>query len=693
MSAASPSESGHADSEQRPAYVPLSELNWSGGSAALLSRDFALERRLAPLRASWPWLVLVGDTRKDDTVITAAESLAGMPVQVLRTSSSELEIVLRSIYDLEPDGQSAARLQEHLKAITNEDAAAADDISLDLEARAFTMGTPWLAIQDWRLPGAAARTLGLDTIEADRVVPLARIGNQLIVATDRPPTGAVSRRVAGESGLEPRFCLTDPGSMDTALALVQESLQAYEELPEVDIVNTLAERGELNSIDAAQALEAANLGSSGPIDVLVEWGVIDQDTADGLLARFYETEAIDLDRTVPTPDALSRVPAELAWRVNALPFQIHRGRLRCATHNPTNPETVIALQAETGLDVELLHAPVDAVTAAIEAAYPGLADSPAAGEFIAAFLVQSGVAAYGDDSIATVDADGAVGNAAAARALAVHLGLTCVQPERWRIDRLATTALPEALARDLNLAPLEAEAGLLTVVGARELAADEVRRLQQAAGRGIRQVLAPAEATRQHREGSYQLLDTAVEPQALALVERLVDRRLIPNYAFEGAQAVAGDYGGRLDEALCATTDLDPDVLARTAAEFMEVPYLPLGYQRNERTIIDAIGREITEALYEDPVDSGAARLISGDEARRLSALPVGRVNGAVQVAVADPFRPHLAVELGRIIDDPVQLGITPRPDFTEAMRRHTVGESIGDLLVQSRRLTPGQLA
>ena len=123
-----------------------------------------------------------------------------------------------------------------------------------------------------------------------------------------------------------------------------------------------------------EALEAAlrrqESGSRLPIGrLLIELGAISEDTLTKTLAQQFGLPVLYPDREPFDPDAASRLPAEAAFQLQALPIRYSRGRLIIAVADPPTPTLRPLLEQCAGTTVTLALAPADSLGDAITERY------------------------------------------------------------------------------------------------------------------------------------------------------------------------------------------------------------------------------------------------------------------------------------------------------------------------------------
>src|SRR5215472_13281505 len=118
------------------------------------------------------------------------------------------------------------------------------------------------------------------------------------------------------------------------------------------------------------ALRRQEAGSRLPIGrLLIELGAIDEQTLTRTLAQQFGLPVLYPDREPFDLDATSRLPAEAAFQLQALPIRSLRGKLVIAVAEPPTPNLRPLLEQWAGMPVTLALAPADALAHAIRERY------------------------------------------------------------------------------------------------------------------------------------------------------------------------------------------------------------------------------------------------------------------------------------------------------------------------------------
>ena len=118
------------------------------------------------------------------------------------------------------------------------------------------------------------------------------------------------------------------------------------------------------------ALRRQESGSRQPIGrLLIELGAINEVTLTRTLAQQFGLPVLYPDREPFDPDAVSRLPADAAFQLQALPIRYLRGRLVIAVAEPPTPTLRPLLEHCAGAPVMLALAPADTLAEAITQRY------------------------------------------------------------------------------------------------------------------------------------------------------------------------------------------------------------------------------------------------------------------------------------------------------------------------------------
>lgn len=133
------------------------------------------------------------------------------------------------------------------------------------------------------------------------------------------------------------------------------------------IQEQLLEEGFLSGNQLALAEREQQRKGRDLTDILVDLKFIDETLLSSLLARRAQTESISLFRKSLPADALRQVPYELARRCRGIPIEFFPAKklLRVALADPCDVMAVELLEQATGLQIDVVAAPVSEIRKAL----------------------------------------------------------------------------------------------------------------------------------------------------------------------------------------------------------------------------------------------------------------------------------------------------------------------------------------
>ena len=150
-----------------------------------------------------------------------------------------------------------------------------------------------------------------------------------------------------------------------AAALKRQGAQPVQRLGE-----SLVELGFLTQreLDEALAIEARD--RSIPLGrILADMGVVDIELVHGVMARKLGIPVVDLRQFRPSPEALKRIPYEIANRYRVLPLAESENALVIAVDNPMNMERMEEVRFIAGSKLVPVMATAQDIKEALESAY------------------------------------------------------------------------------------------------------------------------------------------------------------------------------------------------------------------------------------------------------------------------------------------------------------------------------------
>ncbi len=423
----------------------------------------------------------------------------------------------------------------------------------------------------------------------------------------------------------------------------------------------------------------------------------------------------------PKRGALSALPAGLAVALNVLPVRRGRGSLDVAVvaDGTDAEELVTALTLVTGLSVRARMVEAAPLRAALGRAYgiippartsgaPDASPGPPSPRR-AAIPIPRAPAARASGPVEERSAGGVDARRASAAAnnpagiderdgMAIAYGLPSIRLERYAVQPAVAGSLPPDRLRDLCALPLRREGHVLWVAlatpdGATLDALADLTKLT------IRPVLARRETIMER----LATLEAAPDPDVPLpwhdhpVIAYLNARHVAPRQALRDALS---DPARPLDQALDDAGILGYQEFAAIVARASGLPRRDLGLQERRELVIDALGRRVERAVWEEIVDPAAAALLPPELIEETAVLPLcheasstGEREGGLIVAVGDPFAPRVERALARLAHERVQLVVASRPAILTALARIRGEVRLGERLLTTGIITEAELA
>ena len=419
----------------------------------------------------------------------------------------------------------------------------------------------------------------------------------------------------------------------------------------------LLERGYVSDNNLKQAIDRHKEVGGRLADILVSIGVISEQRIARAVEEAMGIPLVVLPRVEVVPEALTKVPAELAQELLALPFAINGTRLRVAFHDPLDPLAIEEVEDAAQCTVEPYQALRRELQWAIATYYPGLGLAPPkefevdVGQRLGTLAISKGLITEAQLQQALdkqqrtggllgrilID-QGSISEEALGRLLAEQAAIPFV-------SRLSDAVISDKLAANLlrldaiqfNAVPYKEEGGTLLV------AISDPRKIpdiEAIVNRPLRFIGSPEAEIRQRIEQLYvgdkgrlgetllqngrikrEQLRRALEEQnklgkVKPLGEILVDLGYVTQGEVEEALNRQRSGGGRLEDTLVQSGKISPEMLARSLA-------MQLGYEFVDEGKIQ--------------IDPYAVTLVPEGTVRRYAAMPIRLEGNTLVVAMKDP--------------------------------------------------------
>ncbi|CAN5819157.1 type IV pilus assembly ATPase PilB [soil metagenome] len=463
----------------------------------------------------------------------------------------------------------------------------------------------------------------------------------------------------------------------------------------------LLERGYVNDEALQQAIGRHAEVGGRLADILVNIGVISEQRIVRAVEESIGIPLVVLPRVEVMHEALSKVPADLAFEVGAFPFAIEGTRLRVAFEDPLDAFAIEEVEDASECTVEPYQALSKELQWAIATHYPELGLEPPqdlevdVSQRLGNLAVERGLISA-EQLRASIEeharTGGLLGRILVIKGLLSEEQLAQLLAEQVGVDyvaKLADAPFDEALAAHLlrfdavqfNAVPYREEGTDLVIALADPRRIPDLEAILQ---RPVKFVISPETAVLQRIETMYadnkgrlgetllqnrkikreQLRKALDEQNKLGRVkplgEILIDLGFVTQIDVDDALNRQRSGGGRLEDTLVQSGKISPEMLAKSLA-------MQLGYE-----YIDAGSTK---------VDAYAVTLVPEATARRYSAMPVRLEGNTLVVAMKDPRHVFALDDIRLITGKEIQPAVATEEGLSSLINRfYRGGEDMDEL-------------
>ena len=463
----------------------------------------------------------------------------------------------------------------------------------------------------------------------------------------------------------------------------------------------LLERGYVNDEALQQAIGRHAEVGGRLADILVNIGVISEQRIARAVEESIGIPLVVLPRVEVMHEALSKVPADLAFEVGAFPFALEGGRLRVAFEDPLDAFAIEEVEDASNCTVEPYQALSKELQWAIATHYPELGLEPPqdlevdVSQRLGNLAVEKGFISA-EQLRQSVEEQartgGLLGRIFVTKNLLSEENLAQLLAEQVGVDyvaKLVDVPFDEALASTLlrfdavqfNAVPYREEGQDLVIALADPRRIPDLEAIVQ---RPLRFVISPETAVLQRIEVMYadnkgRLGETLLQNRKLKreqlrkaldeqnklgrvkpLGEILIDLGYVTQTDVDDALNRQRSGGGRLEDTLVQSGKISPEMLAKSLAMQLGYEYIDVGTAK---------------------VDSYAVTLVPEATARRYSAMPVRLEGNVLVVAMKDPRHVFALDDIRLITGKEIQPAVATEEGLSGLLNRfYRGGEDMDEL-------------
>ena len=451
----------------------------------------------------------------------------------------------------------------------------------------------------------------------------------------------------------------------------------------------LLERGYVNDESLQQAISRHAEVGGRLADILVNIGVISEQRIARAIEESIGIPLVVLPRVDVMPDALSKIPADLAFEVGAMPFAIDGNRLRVAFEDPLDALAIEEVEDASGCLVEPYQALQKELQWAVATYYPELGQEPPPdfevdiSQRLGSLAVEKGFITE-EQLVSAVEEQhrtggllgrilikqGALDEDRLAQLLAEQMGIAFqatledepvserLASNLLRLDAVQFSAVPYRLDGDQLVVAISDPRRMPDIESIVQRPVTFLAAPEREVMKRIDQMYADdkgrlGETLLMNKKLKREQLRKALEEQAKLgrvkpLGEILVDLGYVTQTDVDEALNKQRAGGGRLEDTLVQSGKISPEMLARSLA-------MQLGYE----FIDDGV-----------KVDPYAVSLVPEQTARRYQAMPIRLDGNTLVVAMKDPRHVFALDDIRLITGKEIQPAVATEDTLARTINR-----------------------
>lgn len=687
-------------------------------SAALRVLDESVARQflIVPLWLEHERLVVASAHGLDNATLHTLTTIVRRPLRVLRATYPDVRAALERFYrgaHLRPSTPSLEQALLHLGYLNEETLqqarAASANLSLAqtclqsnllteddlIEAQGWQFNLPPLRLRGLSTQTYLAPLIPLEVARAQKIVPLWWIQNTLIAGTTLSDVSARVEQFPFPVWLA--VCSPTEWNHLYERTYLTGSTRVVDD--ESAVIEVLLRYGLLTPATLHFARAIAQQTRRPLREVLISRGILTAQQWLDARAHHWGIRAgyTPLRRNGDSAPLADFVPAALARQCAIVPLEhdAKRATLVVGMSHPNN-DVLRLLENLTHLQIEARLLDEDTVRAQMQNLYgddkPQLPLAPSLNDLLTGLgIVTPTQWQQAKASPKRLIELGYLDEFDLTTIRALQTGLPATRLTRARFDTNLVTHVSPELAQRHHCLPWIIQDGTVWAVIADPFDTIGLQMLEAALGLPVYPILAPRPAIDAVIERFFGASTLRLDEATHSFIEAMIQRGVLSHTSAARALQLV-EQGVALDQAISQVSTRPAHDITRTFAEHLGIAWVELQLREETTCGFDALGQSVTRRRAHDPVDATVARLIDLEMARRLSALPIARTDGALLVAFANPLFDLARREIESMLKMPVRPVLATRSDLDEAIQRVLGYQNIGTRLLLAGLISRVQL-
>ena len=277
--------------------------------------------------------------------------------------------------------------------------------------------------------------------------------------------------------------------------------------------------------------------------------------------------------------------------------------------------------------------------------------------------------------------------------LSLQTGLPGTRLDHARITKRNFSLIPEALAHDHALIPLWANGRDLWMAIADPFDTQGLMQVEKITGMRVQPVLAPRSVISATLDRWLDRRQSgSTDPQVLSVLQHLVGEGVITQVSATAALNAYSRDSLPLDEAIASASLMPRLVIAKALASYNGLVFESLQLVEQHIKRLDALGQEVERTVFVDPVHEQTVTLMTLEQARQYSAIPIRDDGVQLTVGFADPVFSDDLKHLHQLLKRDINPVMVCREEMEDALQRTLGRKTIGTYLLLDGLISRVQL-
>ncbi len=712
----------------------LRSLKTDKRASILFSEEISRKHSIAPLWIDSEGLIVACPDPSDRETLRAAETGCRRPLTPYKASYPEI----RELQERSYKGSNTARTEldlggilyqlgylsptnlRRVRVVQKRSGDPVDVICRDLglvserdlsEAMAIYYRVPFFNLSGFDLTHDLVPLIPWELATQRKIIPIWWFSGTLIVAATKLAGSNDLQDISDQLSIPVLPVLCCPSDWDRLYRKFY--LRGTEDTNTQDrlILGSILEQRLISEQDIEISSELGQQTGQPMIDVMVDHNLISETQWLESLAAFSGLEIYNnggsAAATVNGSENLDHlIPPSIAQKFGIFPIRMENSRLHVAVSKP-DPAILRLCERITGFEVVPWLASKGTIEKELkEAKHPSRSRVPALMPALSDLLTLLGMVTRAQADGIRYDERGLYHSLPEGlvrekyldefdlvQTLSVQTGLPGTRFDHARITKRYFSLIPETLAHDHAMIPLWANGRDLWMAIADPFDTQGLMQVENITGLRVQPVLAPRSVISATLDRWLDRRQSgSTDPQVLSVLQHLVGEGVITQVSATAALNAYSHESLPLDVAIAAASLMPRLVIAKALASYNGLPFESLQLVEQHIKRLDALGQEVERTVFVDPVDEQTVTLMTLEQARQYSAIPIRDDGVQITVGFADPVYSENLKHLHQLLKRDMNAVMVCREEMEDALQRTLGRKTIGTYLLLDGLISRVQL-